>query len=81
MFSSPRTCVKGPLGGHVSAGGEFLGILYVPLLPFLEDTKLDKLSLGDHSTIRLGPFHAHDIISMSYNKGRNKTMTLKFILL
>lgn len=51
------------MDGHVSAGGEFLGIFYVSLLPSLEDTELDKLSLGDHSTIRLEPFHAHEIIS------------------
>ena len=76
MSCSPTICVKRRLDSPVSADEEPLGIFYVPLLPSLEDTELDKLSLGAHSTIRLGPFHAHEIISRSYNKGRNKIMSV-----
>ena len=76
MSCSPTICVKRRLDSPVSADEEPLGIFYVPLLPSLEDTELDKLSLGAYSTIRLGPFHAHEIISRSYNKGRNKIMSV-----
>lgn len=76
MSPPPTICVSGPSGSPVSAGGEPQGIFHVSLLPSLEDTELDKLSLGAHRTVRLGPFHAHEIISMSYNKGGNKIMSL-----
>jgi len=56
MSCSPTICVKRCLDSPVSADEEPLGIFYVPLLPSLEDTELDKLSLGAHSTVRLGPF-------------------------
>ena len=49
----------------------------VSLFSSLEDTELDKLSLRDHNTRWLGPsFHVRGIISMSYNAGRNKIMSV-----
>lgn len=75
MSPYPRICVRGHLDSLFPAGGELLGILYVSLLPSLEDTELDKLSLGAYGTIRLWPFHALEVTSMSY-KGRNRIMNL-----